>query len=150
MLGGYNLYQYAPNLLRWIDPLGLNPCTLSGNTIKRADGLNLITIPSNAQIRKLLPPKGYTGNYGYEYKWQNANESSIVVRIHDIDITAPPGSNSSQGWVVRILDGKKSMDVNGNYYPPGIFKENSPYYNPSAINDVHIPINKPTSFPGVD
>ena len=150
MLGGYNLYQYAPNLLRWIDPLGLNPCTLSGNTIKRADGLNLITIPSNAQIRKLLPPKGYTGNYGYEYKWQNANESSIVVRIHDIDITAPHGSNSSQGWVVRILDGKKSMDVNGNYYPPGIFKENSPYYNPSAINDVHIPINKPTSFPGVD
>ncbi|WP_100115888.1 polymorphic toxin type 30 domain-containing protein [Snodgrassella alvi] len=53
--------------------------------------------------------KGYTGNYGYEYRWKNANRTLIVVRIHDIDITAPPGSNSTQGWVVRILKGNKSM-----------------------------------------
>jgi len=30
--GGWNLYQYAPNPLGWIDPLGLNNC----NTVKRA------------------------------------------------------------------------------------------------------------------
>ncbi|WP_367275176.1 polymorphic toxin type 30 domain-containing protein [uncultured Gilliamella sp.] len=61
--------------------------------MNRADGSNLITIPNNAQIRKLFSPKGYTGNYGYEYKWQNANGTLIVVRIHDIDITAPSCSN---------------------------------------------------------
>ena len=93
LLGDLNLYQYAPNPLTWFDPLGFNPCTLSGNTINRADGSNLITIPNNAQIRKLFSPKGYTGNYGYEYKWQNANGTLIVVRIHDIDITAPSCSN---------------------------------------------------------
>ncbi|WP_282601558.1 RHS repeat-associated core domain-containing protein, partial [Pantoea ananatis] len=25
--GGWNLYQYAPNPLSWIDPLGLNKCS---------------------------------------------------------------------------------------------------------------------------
>ncbi|WP_338804192.1 polymorphic toxin type 30 domain-containing protein [Xenorhabdus griffiniae] len=63
---------------------------------------------------------------------------------------APAGSHASQGWVVRIMDGKKSMDINGNYHPAGIFKEGSPNFNPDIINDVHIPINKPTKFPGVD
>ncbi|ENU47229.1 hypothetical protein J809_3741 [Acinetobacter sp. 25977_6] len=46
------------------------------------------------------------------------------------------------------MDGKKSMDVNGNYHPPGIFNSNSPSYDPVKINDVHIPIKKPTVFPG--
>ena len=31
MLGGINLYQYAPNGLTWIDPLGLTKCYFSGN-----------------------------------------------------------------------------------------------------------------------
>ncbi|HBA6821303.1 TPA: hypothetical protein J1W43_005102 [Escherichia coli] len=109
-----------------------------------------MTIPENARISKLTPPDGYVGDYGYEYKWTNAGGSTTTVRIHGIDPTAPAGSNASQGWVVRIMDGKKSMDVNGNYYPPGIFNESSPHYNPSAINDVHIPIEKPTTFPGVN
>ncbi|WP_371265840.1 hypothetical protein [Gilliamella sp. N-G2] len=34
--------------------------------------------------------------------------------------------------------------------PQGIINKNSPYYNPSATNEIHIPINKPTSFHGVD
>ncbi|MFS3850560.1 polymorphic toxin type 30 domain-containing protein [Proteus mirabilis] len=41
------------------------------------------------------------------------------------------------------------MDINGNYHPIGIFNTDSPNYNPSLINDVHIPINKPTKFPKV-
>uniref|UniRef100_UPI0030D7D180 RHS repeat domain-containing protein n=1 Tax=Pseudomonas sp. RL_105y_Pfl2_101 TaxID=3088708 RepID=UPI0030D7D180 len=32
LLGGDNLYQYAPNPIVWIDPFGLNPCdTTKGN-----------------------------------------------------------------------------------------------------------------------
>ena len=31
MLGGINLYQYAPNGLTWLDPLGLAKCHFSGN-----------------------------------------------------------------------------------------------------------------------
>ncbi len=72
-----------------------------------------------------------------------------MVRIHGIDASAPAGANASQGWVVRIFDGKRSMDINGIYHPTGIFNPGSPHYSPSIINDVHIPINKPTNFPGV-
>ncbi|HBM8344866.1 TPA: hypothetical protein L0W43_004623 [Escherichia coli] len=92
-----------------MDPLGLCKAELpsGSNTIKRADGSELITIPENARIRKLTPPDGYVGDYGYEYKWTNAGGSTTTVRIHGIDPTAPAGSNASQGWVVRIMDGKK-------------------------------------------
>ncbi|MER0209553.1 RHS repeat-associated core domain-containing protein [Brenneria sp. L4-2C] len=31
LAGGINLYQYAPNALTWIDPLGLAKCHFSGN-----------------------------------------------------------------------------------------------------------------------
>ena len=145
--GGINLYQYAPNPISWIDPWGLT-CKLDGNTIKKADGSDLITIPDDAKVRKLTPPDGYVGDYGYEYKWKNA-EGTTTVRIHGPDTTAPIGANASDGWIVRIMDGKKSMDSNGNFYPAGIFNKDSPFYNPSLINDVHIPIDKPINFPGV-
>ncbi|MBP1016103.1 MULTISPECIES: polymorphic toxin type 30 domain-containing protein [Serratia] len=127
----------------------MSACSLSGNTIKKSDGTDLITIPETATVRKLTPPEGYIGDYGYEYKWVNSTGSKTTVRIHGIDNTAPVGSNASKGWVVRIMDGKKSMDVNGNYHPPGIFKENSPSYSQTIINDVHIPINQPSTFPWV-
>ena len=144
-----NLYTYVPNSLTWIDPLGLK-CTLSGNKIKRVDGSELITIPGNAKVRKVTPPKGHTGDYGYEYKWKNADGGTTTVRIHRIDPSAPPGYNASKGWVVRILDGKKSMDASGTYNPPGVFNPSSPHYNSKTSNDVHIPIEQPTRFPGVN
>ncbi len=34
LLGGLNLYAYAPNPLSWIDPLGLTPCANGGNAKK--------------------------------------------------------------------------------------------------------------------
>ena len=52
-------------------------------------------------------------------------------------------------WVVRILEERKAWMLMVITIPQESLK-NSPYYNPSAINDVHIPINKPTNFPGVD
>ncbi len=128
---------------------GLTACLLAGNKIKKSDGTDLISIPENARVRKLTPPEGYSGEYGYEYKWIGPGGGTSMVRIHDIDASAPVGANASQGWVVRIFDGKRSMDINGIYHPPGIFNPGSPNYSPSIINDVHIPINKPISFPGV-
>lgn len=107
LAGGLNLYSYVPNPLTWIDPLGLSACSLSGNTIKKSDGTDLITIPNDAKVRKLTPPEGYSGDYGYEYKWKNSGGTTTTVRIHGIDNTASVGSNASKGWVVRIMDGKK-------------------------------------------
>ncbi|RZN16676.1 hypothetical protein D9734_23165, partial [Escherichia sp. E14S1] len=39
LLGGINLYQYAPNPLRWIDPLGLKSCFSSSTGQKRAEDI---------------------------------------------------------------------------------------------------------------
>ncbi len=39
LLGGINLYQYAPNPLGWIDPLGLKSCFSSSTGQKRAEDI---------------------------------------------------------------------------------------------------------------
>jgi RHS repeat-associated protein len=40
LIGGENLYRYAPNPTRWIDPLGLTPC--AGTPIKNNSARNLL------------------------------------------------------------------------------------------------------------
>ncbi|HGY3716627.1 TPA: RHS repeat-associated core domain-containing protein [Citrobacter gillenii] len=40
--GGLNLYQYGPNPLNWIDPLGLLKCGLTGNEVGDASNLPVI------------------------------------------------------------------------------------------------------------
>ena len=122
---------------------------LSGNTIRKADGSELITIPAGVEPRRLSPPPSYLGNYGYEYKWLDESGKPVKVRIHDVDPHAPAGSNAAEGWVVRIFKGTKSMDGDGALHPPGIFNRGSPYYNEQLINDVHISIENPANFPGV-
>lgn len=77
--------------MSWIDPLGLSKCSLSGNKIKKPDGTDLIKIPETVTVRKLTPPEGYVGDYGYEYKWINSIGTKTTVRIHGIDATAPAG-----------------------------------------------------------
>ncbi|MGE9549001.1 RHS repeat domain-containing protein [Snodgrassella sp. CS2] len=42
LLGGFNLYQYAPNGLMWIDSLGLIKCGLTGNEVSKASNLSII------------------------------------------------------------------------------------------------------------
>ncbi|WP_431022832.1 polymorphic toxin type 30 domain-containing protein [Erwinia rhapontici] len=76
---------------------GLTACLLAGNKIKKSDGTDLISIPENARVRKLTPPEGYSGEYGYEYKWIGPGGGTSMVRIHDIDASAPVGANASQG-----------------------------------------------------
>lgn len=122
---------------------------LSG-VIRNPDGSILIVISEESKVRKLTPPSDYLGEYGYEYKWKGLSVGTMTVRIHGIDPLAPAGSNAHRGWIVRIFDGKKSMDSRGVYHSPGIFNESSPNYDPSLINDVHIPISTPEKFPGVN
>ncbi|WP_334458305.1 hypothetical protein, partial [Acinetobacter nosocomialis] len=62
-----------------------------------------------------------------------------------------PSCHLNSVQMSRVLSFKSlcnKADVNGNYHPPGIFNSNSPSYDPVKINDVHIPIKKPTVFPG--
>ncbi|WP_172332905.1 RHS repeat domain-containing protein, partial [Snodgrassella alvi] len=42
LLGGLNLYQYAPNGLTWVDPWGLMKCGLTGKEVGNATNLPII------------------------------------------------------------------------------------------------------------
>jgi hypothetical protein len=47
------------------------------------------------------------------------------------------------GWVLRVKRGSEYLDAAGTFYKDTIEKPRSPNYNPSAINDTHIPIRVP-------
>jgi hypothetical protein len=101
----------------------------------------LSRVPSNATKRDLTPMEGKVQE-GFEYKFVQDGQT-WKVRVHGPAQSAPVGSNASEGWVVRIQKGKQYMDAEGNFYPRNFDNQNSPYYNPNAINDTHIPIKNP-------
>lgn len=49
LLGGGNFYQYAPNSINWLDPLGLSNCQVNW---EKAAGQAL---PANHQVHHIIP-----------------------------------------------------------------------------------------------
>jgi RHS repeat-associated protein len=147
---GVSVYGYAPNTIAWIDPLGLTcQSRLRGRVLEvfrpGAGWQTLVTIPPGATRRKLHPvPGGATR--GFEYKWHDGTQTWRV-RIHDADPSAPVGSNAHSGWVARVQRGSQYADDMGTFHPPGIHNPASPFHNPTAINDTHIPFRERQRFP---
>ncbi|WP_102272799.1 polymorphic toxin type 30 domain-containing protein [Cytobacillus massiliigabonensis] len=111
---------------------------LEGATIDEV----LSRIPKNATRRELTPVEGKVTE-GFEYKWSDDGKT-MRVRIHGPDASAPDGSNAKNNWIVRVQQGKKYLDpLTGEFQPPGITNENSPYYNEDLANRTHIPIKNP-------
>ena len=50
--GGWNLYQFAPNPVSWVDPLGLTRCRSAAATLRRLKGVSI------SQIEKELTKSG--------------------------------------------------------------------------------------------
>ena len=100
-------------------------------------------IPKDANMRILKPVSGKVQR-GVEFSWK-VDGKTMRVRIHDIDLSAPPHSNAANGWIVRVQEGKKYLDPNtGIFQPPGISNPDSLFYDPKLINNTHIPIKTPT------
>lgn len=78
MNGGWNLYQYAPNPLGWIDPLGLTCGSASGKLPElRGKSVN--------QIEDILSKNGFTqtkvsNNAAKNQTWNHVDGSEV--RIH--------------------------------------------------------------------
>jgi len=142
----WGISVWAPNVI----------CRLKGNSVqvlKPSKGgtgpkrwQTIVQIPKGARERILHPFRG-SAQQGREYRWHDNAGKKWTVRIHDADPSAGVGSNSASGWTVRVIKGRLSMDANGMFHREGIFKSKSPFYSPSAINDVHIPIHPPTIWP---
>lgn len=152
---GVGTYGIAPNILSWIDPLGLTcQSRLRGRNLEifrpgssgaKGSWQTLVTIPQGATRRKLHPVSG-GATRGFEYKW-NDGTHTWRVRIHDADPSAPVGSNAHSGWVARVSRGSQYADDMGTFHPPGIHNPASPFHNPTAINDTHIPFQQRQRFP---
>ena len=88
------------------------------------------------------------GMYGVRWKWKSGNEAWDV-HLHSADPNAPPGSYSSNGWILRVtrkpwgasgLQKSSSMDDQGNWVK---------YKDATDIQktDSHIPISEQIEDP---
>jgi hypothetical protein len=112
---------------------------ISGKSVQEV----LSRVPKGATMRKLTPVEGGS-KVGVEYKWIDENGVTNRLRVHDADPSAPVGSNAAQGWVARHQVGGKYYDPEfGGLRPRNVHKPESPYYDPKAANDTHIPIETP-------
>lgn len=74
LLGGINLYSYAPNPLSWFDPLGLEKCLLSAADKKKmGDAPNGMDSPHRHHIGRENAPKN----------WSKQNRD-YVTQVHDV------------------------------------------------------------------
>ncbi|GAB3163625.1 RHS repeat-associated core domain-containing protein [Myceligenerans halotolerans] len=106
---------------------------------RNAPGSPIASIPSGASVRTLKPHPGAGSQNGVEFKFKNAGGTTVRVRVHDADGTAPTGSNAASGVTYRVQIGARYMDARGNLYPKNVHNAKSPHYDPAAANATHIP-----------
>lgn len=111
---------------------------LEGSTVDEI----LDRIPDEAVLRELYPVQG-GATEGFEFKWVQ-NGQIYRVRVHNVDPSAPVGSNAYNGWVVRAQRGRRYFDLTINDFREAkYFNPNGPDYDEVIINDTHIPILDP-------
>ncbi|RGQ41860.1 polymorphic toxin type 30 domain-containing protein, partial [Roseburia inulinivorans] len=111
---------------------------LEGSTVDEI----LDRIPDEAVLRELYPVQG-GATEGFEFKWVQ-NGQTYRVRVHNVDPSAPVGSNAYNGWVVRAQRGRRYFDPTINdFREVKYFNPNGPDYDEVIINDTHIPILDP-------
>ena len=111
---------------------------LEGSTVDEI----LDRIPDEAVLRELYPVQG-GATEGFEFKWVQ-NGQTYRVRVHNVDPSAPVGSNAYNGWVVRAQRGRRYFDPTINDFREAkYFNPNGPDYDEVIINDTHIPILDP-------
>lgn len=99
-------------------------------------------IPDEAVLRELYPVQG-GATEGFEFKWVQ-NGQTYRVRVHNVDPSAPAGSNAYNGWVVRVQRGRRYFDPTINDFREAkYFNPNGQDYDEVIINDTHIPILDP-------
>ncbi|PIT14820.1 RHS repeat-associated core domain-containing protein [Snodgrassella alvi] len=126
LLGGFNLYQYAPNGLTWIDPLGWSCGSSKG--FKRRNSvttrwINRLTGKKASDVHDYLISKGWTVT-NPQSKNQNAIQHIVYVKKTKSGVTYRldyhPGGSASQPnihgndyWKVYKSTGKGSDEVLG-------------------------------------
>ncbi|WP_287951008.1 RHS repeat-associated core domain-containing protein, partial [Snodgrassella sp.] len=108
LLGGFNLYQYAPNAFEWIDPLGLSKCSnfenkdkLDSHFKKHGSEFGAKTEQEYLDIGRYIVKNGYKVQYSYKgelrtgYVSYMGNTSKGATKIGFV------GTNS-EGYITTI------------------------------------------------
>jgi Bacterial toxin 30 len=100
-------------------------------------------IPIDAKIEHWTSKPGKIGK-GMKFKWY-ASGKTWRLEMHGPDgtPTLPVESNAAHGWVLRVRRGNEYIDRAGTFYKDSIGNPRSENYDPTAINDTHIPIQAP-------
>ncbi|MEU4393740.1 polymorphic toxin type 30 domain-containing protein [Kribbella sp. NPDC023855] len=109
----------------------------TGYDLRGKDALSIV--PQHAKGAALTPHSGGGSQNGLKFKWTDADGRKVSLRVHDRDGTAPPNSNSGQGWTVRVQIDGQYQDEAGNLFHHQVHNPRSPTYNPEAANQTHIP-----------
>ena len=106
--GGFNVYQFAPNVQDWVDPLGLMKCH-SGKPKKKGQ-IKAAGLPTKGKIR-YVPPKSWKPstplprkNGGYLDKFGNTwvkGPSRTAGEAFEWDVQLSKTGQSSIGWLTR-------------------------------------------------
>ena len=127
LLGGYNLYQYAPNPLMWVDPWGLESCY---RTMKKDSKGNYIESPLDGAPNSMQKGARTKGSNPLHHDFKNILNSS--------DMVGPSytGTNGLSGSTIPLpadpIRGTLNATTNLDKLPKGL----------NAINDhnTHISI----------
>ncbi|MDE3755866.1 hypothetical protein JA520_22855 [Escherichia coli] len=164
LLGGEQTYRYVPNPLGYVDPLGLAICPVMYDWYKYNRSQGMTAAQAHQAIKNTSPQdvlnyalhrQGLSGhNYPIKFKEKfTVGNYKYEVRAHDVNPTAPAGSNSANGPIYRI--GRSQSGTNpatnqgygweygspdGSWHHTSDLKTKSPNYNPGAANDTHIPL----------
>ena len=165
LAGGLNQYQYAPNPLSYIDPLGLSTCGLRGsngrfrsakNIQEEISGLPNFTNRTPGQIRQTLRNRGYSSVQAHSggEVWTKGlpDGNTVAVRIDPANPRSPSHYADAVPHV-HIETVPTSSVSNGNYRPRDVTGRHTATggisdrgTNPNHNADVHIPMS-PGRFP---
>ncbi|WP_197273151.1 RHS repeat-associated core domain-containing protein [Neisseria sp. 74A18] len=116
LLGGINLFEYAPNTTRWIDPLGLNKKPRKTKSSQKNNNQN-----TNCNTPSLVDV--------YHYTDENSYKAIVSQRPNYIFKASKPDSVHATGVYVTPMSPSKILHKPGGFKSYlGITKEKSEYY----------------------
>ncbi|HCV3152457.1 TPA: RHS domain-containing protein [Acinetobacter baumannii] len=95
LLGGDNVYAYAPNPVEWLDPLGLSSNTRTSKNVNNLPPLKGKSIPA---IQKILKDNNYIRTNPTNPKnqrWKHQDDSEVQIHAYGNNNTSPHKSGNN-------------------------------------------------------
>jgi RHS repeat-associated protein len=110
--GGINVYQYAPNPISWIDPLGLTSSCLTSRAARR-EAMRQAGIPVSQQ--PISQSRNASGReYRYEVPDTGGGSIHATVQQQTMDVSHPDDFHWEAGKVkINLTDGKTRLNDYG-------------------------------------